>query len=150
MNLTDGARQTLRFVLRDDLEALSAAQLALAEFLRGQGAGPRTLARAELLLEELALNVLRHGFEPGDTPELTVIAWHDGTQCGLDLEDRGSAFDPTAATLPTRPANLQQARIGGLGLPLLRHNTAEIAYERTADGRNRLQLVLPAEDASIG
>ncbi len=142
--------ETFRLTLRDGTEALREAQLAVADFLRRRGAGPNTAARAELLLEELALNTLRHGFAQGGTPELTVMAWHDGARCGLDLEDRGAPFDPTAAAMPPRPRHLQEARIGGLGLPLLRRIAAELAYERTADGRNRLHLVLPAEEAAIG
>lgn len=150
MNPAQVTRETLRFVLQDDLAALSAAQAAMAEFLRRQGAGPRTTARAELLLEELALNVLRHGFASGGRPELAVTAWHDGRRSGLDLEDRGVAFDPTIAALPVNPPTLGQAPTGGRGVSLLRRTAAELAYERTADGRNRLQLVLPAEEASIG
>ena len=141
---------TLRLVLHDGAEALRVAQLALTAFLRDQGAGPRTAARAELLLEELALNTLGHGFTGGGMPELTVTAWHDGARCGLDFEDRGAPFDPTAAAMPARPRSLRQARVGGLGVPLVRRTAAELAYERTADGRNRLHLVLPDEDASIG
>ena len=66
------------------------------------------------------------------------------------LQDRGLPFDPTAVALPPRPASLQEARVGGLGVPLLRRIAAELDYQRTADGRNRLNLVLPAEDAVIG
>ncbi len=144
------AGKTFRLVLRDDSQALREAQIAVAAFLRGQGAGPNTAARAELLLEELALNTLRHGFAAGGTPELAVTAWHDGRRAGLELEDRGAPFDPTRAALPQRPASLREAPIGGLGVPLLRRIAAELAYERTADGRNRLHLVLPEEDAVIG
>jgi len=150
VSLPEAPRHTLRLVLRDDLEALSAAQIAIAGFLRGQGAGPRTTARAELLLEELALNTLRYGFAAGSVPELAVTAWHDGSHCGLDIEDRGAAFDPTTAALPAPAPTLRQAPTGGRGVSLLRRTAAELAYERTADGRNRLHLVLPAEDASIG
>jgi serine/threonine-protein kinase RsbW len=144
------SRDRLRLVLHGGLDALREAQLAVAAFLRGHGAGPNTAARAELLLEELALNTLRHGFAAGGIPELAVTAWHDGARCGLDLEDRGAPFDPTAASLPGKPAGLQDAPVGGLGLPLLHRIAAEIAYQRTADGRNRLLVVLPAEDAPIG
>lgn len=141
---------TLRLTLREGSQALREAQLAVADFLRGRGAGPKTTARAELLLEELALNTLRHGFAAGGTPEVAVTAWHDGARSGLDLEDRGAAFDPTRVPLPARPSSLADAPIGGLGLPLLRRIAAELAYERTADGRNRLHLVLPEEGAVIG
>ncbi len=139
------AAETLSLVVRGGTEAVRDAQLAVAGFLAARGAGPRTTARAELLLEELVLNTLRHG----GVPEVAVSAWHDGAHCGLDLEDRGAPFDPTTAALPRKPENIQEAPIGGLGLPLVRRIAAELAYERTADGRNRLRLVLPAEDAPI-
>ena len=144
------AGESLRLILREGSEALRAAQLAVAGFLAERGAGPRTTARAELLLEELALNTLQHGFAAGGEPEVAVTAWHDGTRCGLAFEDRGLPFDPTAVALPPRPASLQEARVGGLGVPLLRRIAAELDYQRTADGRNRLNLVLPPEDAVIG
>ncbi|MBW6400913.1 ATP-binding protein [Roseomonas sp. HJA6] len=144
------AGATYRLILHEGTEALRAAQLAVAAFLRDQGAGPNTAARAELLLEELALNTLRHGFAAGGTPELVVTAWHDGAHAGLDFEDRGAPFDPTQAALPVRPGSLKDAPVGGLGVPLLRRVAAELVYKRTADGRNRLHLVLPAEDAVIG
>ena len=150
MTLPDVAGDGLRIVLHGGTAALREAQLAIADFLRGRGAGPCTTARAELLVEELALNTLRHGFQGGGAPELIVTAWHDGTRCGLDLEDRGAAFDPTRATQPGKPGSLRDAPVGGLGVPLVQRIAAELAYERTADGVNRLHLVLPAEDAPIG
>lgn len=136
----------LRLVVNANTAALHDAQLAIADFLRAQGAGPRTAARAELLLEELALNALRHG----GALELAVTAWHDGTRCGLDFEDRGTAFDPTSAIEPDRPASLRDARIGGLGVPLLHRMAAAADYSRTEDGRNLLRVVLPDEAAAIG
>ena len=145
--MPEAAGDTLRLVLRDGTAALRQAQLAIADFLRGHGAGPRTTARAEVLIEELALNTLRHGFVAGGTPEMTVTAWHDGTRCGFDLEDRGVAFDPTTAAQPGKPRSLQDAPIGGLGVPLVQRIAAELSYQRTAEGLNRLHLVLPAEDA---
>jgi anti-sigma regulatory factor (Ser/Thr protein kinase) len=142
--------ETLRLVLGEGLEALRQAQLAVAAFLAARGAGPNTASRAELLLEEMALNTLRHGFADGSTPEVAVTAWQDDGRCGLDFEDRGAPFDPTLAPLPVKPGRLQDAPVGGLGLPLLHRIAAEIAYERSGDGRNHLRLVLPAEDAAIG
>ncbi len=149
MTLPQVVEGDLRIVLRGGTDALRDAQRTVSGFLRRRGAGPRTAARAELLVEELALNTLLHGFAAGATPEVVVTAWHDGATCGLAFEDRGAAFDPTTAVMPPKPASVREAPIGGLGLPLVRRIAVELAYERTADGRNRLHLVLPEEDAPI-
>lgn len=140
----------LRIVLHDDPQALRDAQLSVSAFLRQRGAGPRGTGWAELLVEELALNTLRHGFPAGEAAELTVTVWQEGARCGLDFEDRGLPFDPTAPVALARPRSLRRATPGGLGLPLLQRIAAGLRYERTADGRNRLRVVLPAEDAAIG
>lgn len=126
------------------------AQAAVAAFIAARGAGPRSVARAELMVEEVALNALRHGRAPGTEPQLDIAATYVDGRCVLEFEDGGTPFDPTAAPLPEQAAGLAQARIGGLGITLIRRTAQDVAYERTADGRNRLRVVMPPEGASIG
>jgi anti-sigma regulatory factor (Ser/Thr protein kinase) len=116
-----------------------AAQAALAEWLAGAGAGPRAVTRAEVVLEELALNAQRHG----GAAEVLVTASIAGKVCTLVLEDAGPAFDPTALALPSPVAALHEARIGGHGLALVRRNAAALRYSRSEGGQNRLEVDLP-------
>jgi anti-sigma regulatory factor (Ser/Thr protein kinase) len=104
------------------------------------------VARAELLVEEVALNILRHGFEADAAATLLVSL--EGGRCVLEFEDRGAPFDPTTAALPPRPANLAEAPAGGRGLRLVRALAAEARYARSEDGRNLLRLVV-AEAAPV-
>jgi len=115
-------------------EAVGAAQAALAGFLAAQGLPPRTVAQAELLLEEVALNALRHG----SAASVELAATADPPRCLLVFEDRGRPFDPTTAPLPPRGA-------GGHGLRLLRAIAYRLAYGRTPDGVNRLEVTLTPE-----
>ncbi len=114
---------------------VAAAQAALAGWLAGAGVSPRAVTRAEVVLEELALNAQRHG----GAEEVLVAACIAGEVCTLVLEDAGLAFDPTAPA-PVMP---QEARIGGHGLLLVRRNAAALRYRRTDAGRNRLEVDLP-------
>ncbi len=117
---------------------VSAAQAALAGWLRAAGASPGGIARAEIVLEELVLNAQRHG----GAPEVAVEAAVAGGLCTLVLEDAGPFFDPTAGALPLAAASLGEARVGGLGLALARRNALALRYGRTAAGRNRLEVDL--------
>lgn len=116
------------------------AQDAVRDWLGAQGVAQAVVARTELLVEEVALNILRHGFAADASAVLTVS--FQGGQCVLEFEDRGMAFDPTAAALPPRAASLAEAPDGGRGLRLIRALAAEARYTRSADGRNLLRLVV--------
>jgi serine/threonine-protein kinase RsbW len=116
-----------------------AAQAALGAWMEAAGAGLGSVTRAGIVLEELSLNALRHGAAPEVAVEATIAAG----LCTLVLEDAGLPFDPTAAALPPPAASLEAARIGGLGLTLVRRNVAGLRYRRTAAGRNRVEADLP-------
>lgn len=129
---------TFRHRIAGGTAEVAAAQAALAGWLAGAGASPRAVTRAEIVLEELALNAQRHG----GTEEVLVVARIAGGVCTLVLEDAGLAFDPTAAAA-SPPAPPPEAQVGGHGLVLVRRNAAGLRYSRTAAGRNRLEVDLP-------
>ena len=59
---------------------------------------------------------------------------------GLDLDD-GRAFDPLCAPEADLGVPLEERRVGGLGIHLLRKLASEIRYHRE-DGRNHLHVVI--------
>jgi anti-sigma regulatory factor (Ser/Thr protein kinase) len=62
------------------------------------------------------------------------------------IEDRGRPFNPT--TLPPRikPVSLDETRIGGVGVHLIRHYSSEMRYERFGEC-NRLVLTFAPKPA---
>ncbi|MCO6418624.1 ATP-binding protein [Siccirubricoccus sp. KC 17139] len=117
---------------------LAAACAELAAHLRAAGAGPRTIARAELVLEELALNALRHG----GAAEVALSAWLGPAGWMLRLEDAGLAFDPSRPLAAPPGAGEGQ---GGLGLALVRRTAQAVHHARLPEGRNRVEVLLPPE-----
>jgi anti-sigma regulatory factor (Ser/Thr protein kinase) len=55
------------------------------------------------------------------------------------IEDNGSAFDPTQVPPPRVPASLDEAKVGDIGIHLMRSFASGIHYERR-DGTNRLTM----------
>jgi anti-sigma regulatory factor (Ser/Thr protein kinase) len=143
---------TLRLELATTLEAVAEGQSRLAAFLRRAGMPEPVVARAETVLEEVAMNVIRHGF--ADPAALAAAAVTvevrtggpeaDGAgRCTLVFEDPGRPFDPTATPLLPPARRLEEATIGGLGIPLVRRMAQALTYRRLEpEGRNRLTVVL--------
>ena len=87
------------------------------------------------------VNVISYAYPEGTKPEgveLTADV-NDGVLT-LVIRDHGTAFDPTQQDEINIDAKLEERRIGGLGIHLVRTIMDTMAYERTADGYNVLTL----------
>lgn len=93
-----------------------------------------------LTIEELLTNIIKYGYE--DSAEhLIYLDFALGPPATLRIEDDGRPFDPTlSAPVPDLDAPIAERPIGGLGLHLIRAQTAAMRYARR-DGINRLDLV---------
>jgi anti-sigma regulatory factor (Ser/Thr protein kinase) len=94
-----------------------------------------------LCLEEAVANLVMHG-QPGTAPD--TVELHVSTQASrlsATIEDHCIPFDPRDVPAPTRPANLDEAKIGGLGIHLMRQYATTMEYHR-AGTANRLTLTI--------
>jgi serine/threonine-protein kinase RsbW len=130
--------------LKNDTAQVEAGQQALREFLEAEGTSARALYHAELAFEELVVNVIRHGYRDrsGSSLQIDVSAWVRGEEIVFTVEDTGPPFDPSQAVDAPLATRIEDAKIGGLGLRLVRMAAKHIDYERAGD-RNRVTIVIP-------
>ena len=93
----------------------------------------------QLCLEEAVVNIISYAFEPDTEHDVRIEVWRDGRMVLAEIIDDGRPFDPRVQEAPQRPADLESAQIGGLGITLMRNFATDIAYRRTG-GTNRLTL----------
>jgi anti-sigma regulatory factor (Ser/Thr protein kinase) len=129
----------LHLALNNTIAAVEDGRQELLRFLAPLALSDRVINRLEVVFEELVSNIVRHGFAPGSDQSIAVrVAARPGV-IQLTFEDDGAPFDPLAAPPAARLTSLETARLGGLGLPLVRKMAAELAYEPIASG-NRLTV----------
>ena len=96
-----------------------------------------------LCLEEAVANLVMHGQPaPGDTPD--TVALHlsaDMNRLCATIEDRCVPFDPRQAPVPKRSANEHKAKVGGLGIHLMRQYASVVDYDRVG-AANRLTVTI--------
>lgn len=99
--------------------------------------------RVQLVLEELVLNIINHGFDSSDSgSRLIEVNLNSGPESlTIGLLDNGRPFDPLSdAPDPDTGAAMEDRPIGGLGVHLVKTMMDELHYRRE-DGMNHLTLV---------
>ena len=123
--------------LQTSQSAIEDGRLALLDYLAPFGLDDRLINRLEVVLEELLSNVVRHG---AGASKLTLAAEYRDGAVSLAVEDDGVAFDPFERTAPARFTTLEEAKLGGLGIPLVRKLTESVRYDRVG-AHNRVSAV---------
>jgi anti-sigma regulatory factor (Ser/Thr protein kinase)/predicted ArsR family transcriptional regulator len=117
-----------------DREAASALRREIAGFLRRHGEDPDAADAAELAVEELLGNAVRHT----DGPVWVSLEW-SGLHPLLTIYDLGEGFD-LEAQLPDSPF-----AEGGRGLYIVAHLTRELSRAHRQAGGNTVRAVLDVE-----
>lgn len=112
-----------------------------------QGWSQASAFRLSLCMDEALSNILMYGF-PGraEAGAIDLAALQGPGVLAVDIVDDGVAFDPTLSVSPDLASSLDEAKVGGHGLRLMRHYLQGIQYRREHD-RNLLRLILAVDAA---
>jgi anti-sigma regulatory factor (Ser/Thr protein kinase) len=130
--------ESSRLVLHSDLAELK----RLAAWIEGwarQGVSSDVSFAVQLCLEEAVANVIMYGGVSDARLKIVIEIERNGTTLVARVVDNGRQFDPTQAPPPSMPTSLVEAKIGDLGIHLMRSFASGMHYERR-DGCNRLTL----------
>lgn len=95
---------------------------------------PASVRRSMLVvLDELLSNTIVYGFAGRAGGEVTVEAVLRTDRVCVTLTDDGRPFDPFGRAAPDTALPVEERRIGGLGIHLVRHMMDEVSYHRLAD-----------------
>jgi anti-sigma regulatory factor (Ser/Thr protein kinase) len=132
------ARQHLRF--RGTLAGYADAAVVLRQLLDAEQLNASTRYNVELAFEEIVTNIIRHGSPRADVDVAVAV---EPEEVVLTFVDDGTLFDPSVPPDPALPASLDEARVGGLGLYMVRHLSSRMTYARTPEDHNSLTVAIP-------
>jgi anti-sigma regulatory factor (Ser/Thr protein kinase) len=101
---------------------------------------PEMLAfQINLALDELLTNTISYGYPDRERHAIEVdLLCRDGS-LWIEIIDDGRPFDPLGAPAPDLDAPVEQRRVGGLGVHLVKTVMDAVEYQRKSD-RNHLKL----------
>ena len=131
-------------LLRNDPAELERLHEWLEALSLSLGLAPEVTFAADLCLQDAVGNVIAYAFAKGAAHEIRVSAGRVDRQLIVEVRDDGRAFDPLGAPTPTLAERLEDVRIGGLGVHLIRRFASGTRFVRE-DGHNRLVLTIGPE-----
>jgi len=130
----------LSLKVKTDPSELERITAAVEDFGAQEDWAPDLVFRVNLVLEELGMNIMNHGYDEGlHEFDITLVSEDDSLT--IEIVDDGRPFDPLHdAKQPDVGAAIEDRPIGGLGIYFVHEMMDEMHYERE-QGRNHLTLV---------
>lgn len=95
--------------------------------------------KLELCSSEVVTNVIGHAYDDKREHEIALRLRRQNDLLNLEVEDDGKPFNPLQVPAHAPMTSLEDARIGGWGIPIVRRLSDALDY-RHADGKNCLTL----------
>lgn len=108
----------------------------------------------ELGFEEAASNVINYAYSEKQGGEISIRAYREAEHFFIELKDSGEPFNPLLREeIDEKPADLESAKVGGLGISFMRRIFDEMTYYFGRDGElfcNHLKLGMKLSDNREG
>jgi len=111
------------------LENLERWMNAVSECAREQGYDQKRISKIELALEEALVNICKYSY-PEEPRNAEVSCKQDNSRFIIEIVDSGIPFDMTSLPAPDITSSVEQRKIGGLGIFLIKKTVDEVEYRR--------------------
>ena len=130
-------RLNLRIV--NDLAELTRVAESVEEFCASQAIPAACAFKLNIALEELLTNTISYGYDDAGRHEIAIDIAREGETIVTELSDDGRPFDPLNAPPPDLDSAIEDRRVGGLGVHLVKTLMDDVRYAYR-DGRNHITL----------
>lgn len=134
----------LAFTFTNDAALLHGVRDRVRAHLRSFGVDEAAIHAVDLTLEELAGNVIRHGYSRDRVGEIRVGVSLTPSVVRVTITDDARAFDPTAHPEPAPFRSVGDAPVGGRGISMVRKIASAMRY-RFEGGRNQVEVEIARE-----
>jgi serine/threonine-protein kinase RsbW len=126
-------------VLRNDLSELQRVAEWVDEWAQQHPLPIEITQRLDLCSTEVVTNIISYAFDDNAAHQIVLrLGWKD-TGLNFEVEDNGKPFNPLEAEEPPLFTSLEDAPIGGWGIPIIRTHSDALCYRR-ANGKNCLTV----------
>ena len=89
--------------------------------------------KLSIVLDEVLSNIIAYGYQDGKTHQIQVSCEIEGARLTLRFKDDGIPFNPLSTDVPKASLAIDNPRIGGLGIKLMKNLVDDMEYQRDND-----------------
>lgn len=135
----------LHFTLRNQRSEIARMFTLLEGFCQSHGISEDDMFNVRLVLDEAVINVIVHGYDDTQEHDINVDLALEGALLSIHIDDDGVPYNPLDAPLPRFDLPIEQRRIGGLGVHIMKTLARSVEYGRR-NNRNNLDIVIAIGD----
>jgi len=132
-------KQNYSFELDNNLSELKTLNNHLNAFGRNIGLPELGISEINICLDELFTNIVLYGFNDDREHKIKFTMRVDDNILVAIIEDDGVPFNPLKKKAVELPADVESAKIGGLGIHITNELVDKISYKRKR-GLNRVTI----------
>jgi serine/threonine-protein kinase RsbW len=133
------AKNEYSFELKSSLAELDNLCQNLEAFGQKIGLSKKFIFEINLALDELFTNIITYGFDDEDEHCIKVTITPENEELCMCIEDDGVPFNPIEFETPDVSCSVEDCKIGGLGIHIMKKLMDDICYQRCG-GKNILTL----------
>ena len=127
------------FELKNDLSELETLRQNLENYAQCIGLCGKCIFEINLGLEELITNITSYGIKDNLEHLIKIKIRRNNKTLILYVEDDGLPFNPLEVKKPEHPCDIENIKIGGLGIHIIKTLMDDVFYER-CECKNKLIL----------
>ncbi len=114
----------------------------VGECAKSQGLSDKRTNEIKIAVEEALVNIFNYAYQGKERGDVEVACMlKRGTAFIVRIKDKGIPFDPLSVSEPDTTLDIDERRIGGIGIFLVKKLTDHLRYKREG-GKNVLELVV--------
>lgn len=131
--------KTLSISFFNNMQELTHVLQVVNVFLEPRELKSKLVYAANLILEEILVNIIRYGYDDEDSHEIEVRIGVEEEEVALTVIDDGKEFNPLTIPPPDHSKSAMDRIEEGLGLQFVRHMRNAMEYRREGD-KNMLRI----------
>ena len=139
-------KATCKIQLENRLEEFQRFESAFMDFARFQNLNDEVIYAIQLSVDELFTNIVSYGYDDSETHVVKFVIDVTREEIRVEIIDDAKPFNPLDdAPEMNLDLSIEERKIGGVGIHLVRSLMSEVTYVRDGD-YNRLRLVKKFEN----